>query len=194
MPNSPDHRVTLEDLLKLKRHEEPEPAFWDRFERDFEQRRLRALMSRESTGVLSFGLHWMRQTGWAFGALAAALAVAFIGLSRFSSSKMGETLVGSAQLLRSAPGAATLNEVPAMIELASLSDLSEPSRGSVQSEPRFVVDVISDRPEPDHYRRVLSNTAFFGGNSGGTEFVADALTTSGRPRATFLVERPRAQF
>jgi len=41
-------KVTLEDLLHLKRVERPEPEFWAQFERDLRQKQLAALVARRS--------------------------------------------------------------------------------------------------------------------------------------------------
>lgn len=40
--------VTLEELLQVKRHEKPDPEFWNSFENNFERRRLNALVERKS--------------------------------------------------------------------------------------------------------------------------------------------------
>jgi hypothetical protein len=47
MPNS-DHRakVTIEDLLRLKRAERPDAAFWSDFERELRQKQLTALLEK----------------------------------------------------------------------------------------------------------------------------------------------------
>ena len=41
-------RVTLEDLLRLKRAERPSPEFWDDFERQLREKQLAALVERKS--------------------------------------------------------------------------------------------------------------------------------------------------
>ena len=46
-PNSPS-RVTLEDLLHLKRAERPPPEFWVEFERELRQKQLAALVEKKS--------------------------------------------------------------------------------------------------------------------------------------------------
>lgn len=50
MDHQPNHEkpVTLESLLRLKRHEKPAPEFWSTFEREFKQRQLLASVKRES--------------------------------------------------------------------------------------------------------------------------------------------------
>lgn len=41
-------KVTVENLLKLKRHEQPSGAFWNQFDRELEKKRLQAMVTRES--------------------------------------------------------------------------------------------------------------------------------------------------
>ncbi len=41
-------RISLERLLKLKKAERPDPAFWDHFQTEFRQRQLQTLMVRET--------------------------------------------------------------------------------------------------------------------------------------------------
>jgi len=43
---NPPSRVTLEDLLCLKRAERPPPEFWSEFERELRQKQLAALVER----------------------------------------------------------------------------------------------------------------------------------------------------
>jgi hypothetical protein len=45
---NPPSRVTLEDLLRLKRAERPPPEFWSEFERELRQKQLAALVERKS--------------------------------------------------------------------------------------------------------------------------------------------------
>lgn len=45
---SPPSRVTLEDLLRLKRAERPPPEFWAEFERELRKKQLAALVERKS--------------------------------------------------------------------------------------------------------------------------------------------------
>jgi len=47
-PSNSPPKVTLEDLLHLKRAERPPPEFWAQFERDLRQKQLAALVARRS--------------------------------------------------------------------------------------------------------------------------------------------------
>ena len=47
MPNSdPKSKISLEDLLRLKRAEKPSPEFWSNFERELHQKQLTALVKK----------------------------------------------------------------------------------------------------------------------------------------------------
>ncbi len=44
---TPLRKVSVEDLLQLKRHERPSPEFWNQFDRQLREKQLRALVKRE---------------------------------------------------------------------------------------------------------------------------------------------------
>ena len=48
-------KVTLEDLLRLKRNERPAPEYWARFDRELRERALRVMVQPEP-----WGLRWSR--------------------------------------------------------------------------------------------------------------------------------------
>jgi hypothetical protein len=45
--NQPEFKITLEEVLRLKRSERPPAEFWDRFDRDLRQKTLRALVNED---------------------------------------------------------------------------------------------------------------------------------------------------
>lgn len=56
MPDQLDTRkVSLEDVLRLKRLERPEPAFWDQFERQLREKQLAAIVAKRPWWQLDFG-------------------------------------------------------------------------------------------------------------------------------------------
>lgn len=79
----PSRKVSLEQLIQLKRTERPERAFWDDFDREFHRRQLAALVTVEP---------WHRRVGRVLagitrrlapaGAGATAIAVALLALVR----------------------------------------------------------------------------------------------------------------
>lgn len=77
-------KVTVEDLLRLKRAERPPPEFWTEFERELRQRQLAALVERKpwwnglSASAGRFG--WLRLPVGA----AAALALTLLSVRQYS--------------------------------------------------------------------------------------------------------------
>jgi hypothetical protein len=47
-PSEPRPKITIEDLLQLKRSERPSPEFWSKFERELHQKQLAALVQRRA--------------------------------------------------------------------------------------------------------------------------------------------------
>jgi hypothetical protein len=92
-PSSPLPKVTLEDLLRLKRAERPPPAFWTEFERDLRQKQLAALVERRSWWH-GFAAVYGRfgRLGIPLGATA-IFAVTFLSIVRYSQSEGESRLV-----------------------------------------------------------------------------------------------------
>ncbi|MDP0501922.1 MAG: hypothetical protein Q7P63_17655 [Verrucomicrobiota bacterium JB022] len=72
--NKPQPRIAVEDLLQLKRAEKPDQAFWQDFDRQLQERRLRLLMDREDP-TAGWARGWIR---WSFLAGTPAAATAFL--------------------------------------------------------------------------------------------------------------------
>jgi hypothetical protein len=71
--NSTNQTITLEQLLRLKRAEKPEDAFWDRFDSELHGRMLRTLVNSDSksTGLI----RWLRMRWLQAGAVAACVVL-----------------------------------------------------------------------------------------------------------------------
>jgi hypothetical protein len=87
MPDRPSKaptRVTVEDLLRLKRAERPQPEFWAEFEQGLRQRQLAALVERKpwwnGLSVLSVRFGWLRLPVGA----TAVLALTLISVRQYS--------------------------------------------------------------------------------------------------------------
>lgn len=62
MSGDPKPKVTLEDLLRLKRAERPAPEFWARFDRELRAKQLAALVEKRPwwQGLPEWALNWRR--------------------------------------------------------------------------------------------------------------------------------------
>lgn len=198
MPKSTDSQITLEELLRLKRHEAPEPAFWEQFDRDLERRRLRALVVPDEGRGSSFWAGWRRTLALASGTFAAAGAVGFAFLQRAPQFSGAFVESPASAEVASVPSEAT---IPAAVAGQPVHEASLAPAPAIHDlrladaiDSRFVQDVINARVEQSHFRSVLSNPSFVGMRADDAQFVSDSWTTTGRSRATFLVDRPSGQF
>jgi hypothetical protein len=66
--------VSVEKLLRIKRSEKPDNGFWEKFESDFQRRRLQVLMEQENTRSTWWHTLWNRGVAVAAGACALAAA------------------------------------------------------------------------------------------------------------------------
>jgi hypothetical protein len=80
-------RVTVEDLLRLKRAERPSPEFWASFEAELRQKQLAALLEKRPWWQ-TLSRRALRHAYLPVSA-AAAIAVAFVATNRFSESPAG---------------------------------------------------------------------------------------------------------
>jgi hypothetical protein len=75
-PEDSQNNVTLEELLRFKRAEKPDEAFWNRFDQELHQRTLRALVKKDPWYVqIMRGLSGKIAQTTAVGAVAAVLAM-----------------------------------------------------------------------------------------------------------------------
>ena len=133
----PPVKVTLEDLLHLKRSERPKPEFWAEFERDFRQKQLAALVVRKSWWRGFIAAHRrIGRLGVPLGA-AAILGLAFLS-SRYESeaSRSGTPAVAPREMAARSLGMAP-RPVRA-VESVKSAAVEAPARGRTIEEAASV--------------------------------------------------------
>jgi len=192
MPEQPKSEVTLEQLLRLKRAEKPSEEFWQRFEQDFQRRRLQALLHRESW--------WHRLLGsmarFSYAAVpvgvTAVLAIGFMafhgGLPAGKNGSVTHTSNASDLVPADVSGKAETGALAAtMVSLARPSEgpvvtpepdtllfPEWPSTGMMDS--RFVIDALPVIPDsPQRFRTVRHTPVFQVNPVGPARYVADPL-------------------
>ena len=112
-------RVTLEDLLRLKRAERPPPEFWAGFEAELRQRQLAALVERKSWWREAVTFARLRRLRVPFGALA-VLGLTLLAMHRYTPPPGS----GARPIEAPAPGpavAATVPAAPARAEVVAVA-------------------------------------------------------------------------
>jgi len=183
MQEPKEQSIELEDLLKLKRHEKPDEAFWDTFEAEMDAKRLKALV--DDSG--SEGARWLiwRWMAWAL-PFTSAIAI-FAGLYLKDDFNIPqETMVASIK--------ATLPEVP-LFEQSKDSLVAQSVDFNWEgSSAAFVVDNLSAERKYENHHRVLYDTAMVIPVSSGSRYVADQLTSNVGGDAVVLNVRGNGHF
>ena len=177
-PSSEQDRksLTVEQLLRLKRAEQPDPAFWSKFDTQMQQRMLQALVAKRRSAP--------RRAWNALGALryatvpglAAALAVVGIALNKAApDSVLGDAVVAAA------PAAQPMSMI--MQVQAPAASHSFVAQVDASASQHFVVDSLRLDPPSSGYMKVMASEALTI-NPGSTRYVADQL---GSAASRFLV-------
>lgn len=182
----PKDKVTLEQLLQLKRHERPSTEFWNRFESELQVKRLQALVENPSwldrlRAAVRFSLLWVAPVGGA-AALAFGLWMhngtlqipGYAGNQAKQVQERAAAGVASAQerLMELAASAATA-DVSSSFSSESLPQSAE----RVNVPPQFIIDALSSEDsQPTHFRRVMYTTDFSVERNQGSRYVADPIS------------------
>jgi hypothetical protein len=178
---SPLPKVTVEDLLRLKRAERPAPEFWAGFERELRQKQLAALVEKKSWWH-DFAALYQR-----FGRLSvpvgatAILAVTFISMVRYSPSA-GESRRGAPAGVPAQPPVASVarphaadSSLPvAAVEGTLLREPSPMAAASAAAPVRVAADAPRVVPKEDS--AAISWLASLPGERGRGAGLANNLT------------------
>jgi hypothetical protein len=166
--------VSVESLIRLKRCEKPSENFWNDFDRDFQRRRLNALVETSSSFHMPGSLlRWV------------SLALPAVCLGIFGTFWMNHHIPVSAQPAGFAEAAAPTvsigsesselrlaeEDVPASRETMLVTDarLSEPLRS------RFVVDAFNGSDHGQAFRKVMYTPALRMSTSASSLYVNDSV-------------------
>lgn len=182
MPSSmsdiqPSRKVTVEQLLKLKRHERPDREFWNRFESELNARRLQALVNKP--GILDRCLFLLRKSLlWATPVAGLVAVSLFFYTQPPVSDHSGDagtagTVTGATEAVAVAP---VSQERP--LEFASASPERESLSPSMPAQ--FIVNSLSadSARQAVHYRRVLNAPSFSVESAQASRYVADPISSS----------------
>jgi hypothetical protein len=143
----PQGKVTIEDLIRLKRCERPPVEFWADFDRQMREKQLAAIVKKRPS-VWSWSRVWLTRVGVPIGA-AAAFAFAFVTVKQHRSS--GSEAVTAVPLHSSAPVATQSDRSQSNADLAQTREEAPalPSRSEAYAQadaaPSSTVEDSTDR-------------------------------------------------
>jgi hypothetical protein len=125
-------RISLEQLIQLKRAERPPASFWDDFDQELHRRQLAALVNVEP---------WYRRAGRALAAIARRLAPAGAGATALALAVLALLRVDPLQRIASDAGPASADAEGMIIHLPeeaiSVSAISAPTARSPLAQEEF---------------------------------------------------------
>lgn len=170
--------VTVESLLKLKKNERPDEAFWQEFESSFQRRRLRELVGRQS----------LRDRLWNPMVKGFALAVPVLALAGLLGyqhlGEMGTTMVAPSGADLAGGGAEEKSGVDVKDQASRGNFVQAPGSTAmlaVQSgSMRFVTDVLSGTgSRQESFEKVLYSPSIQSEPASGERYVSDSFGSGG---------------
>ena len=176
-PHTPP-KVTLEDLLRLKRHERPGPEYWERFDRELRSGMLKAFVQPEPWAWRWTRRLVVRATPWMTAGAAAGLVMAFALHSRVSL-PMAElhmpAHVAMETMTAAAPAKVAVSDAEATKTLLSSTTAGSVERALTDARTQDVVAVLAEPSQPANDHKVAAMTMLPGNPGDDVRYAADTL-------------------
>jgi len=177
-PTNTPRKITLEDLLRLKRHERPGSEFWARFDRELNEKVWRTLVQpppREH-GLAAF---WRQRVRWLV-AGAASIAAVFVSWSDHTPSPLATiqpTMTATVVANVVAPPDASVPSEP--VRIASANPATEKVAPLPSDAPaQYAVSTFEPSVNPAGSHKVPATVAFAAAELPGIHFATDTLATA----------------
>jgi hypothetical protein len=175
-PSNKQPKVTLEDLLRLKRHERPTPEYWARFDGELRARMLRKFVAPEPLAVRWSRVFISRATPWMTAGATAGLVMAFALHSQFAlPTAESAPLHHATQVAASLPEPAKTANVVAQTTLPNSTMASSLESTVADARTRYVVAALSEPSQPALDHKVSATTTLPGERADGVRYAADSL-------------------
>jgi hypothetical protein len=169
-------KPTLEQLLRFKRSEKPEAAFWDTFEQELRRKQLAALVEKQPwySRWTRFSLLTARKFSPVAAAIAAVLTVGYFSLTP------AITLTKDLQTPSSAASTedfAQIEQLP-VLKVAAISKAKLETPPSFRAEARYVTNIMSKTTvRGQRFQTISKPQAFLANFSNDREYMAKTFST-----------------
>ena len=179
-----NRKISLEEVIRLKRTERPPADFWEIFDRELRQKTLQALMNEVPWHRRLFRSLLFRVC--AVGAPVAAtavLALLLVANRNDKESTSPATATGPAHQLV-AGDRESFNPPGMVVSMPSTQPMRRPV--TVHGQVTFFIDIVRASPDPHQkFEKVMTPTTFTAQSDTNAVFVADPLI-SGAPTVQFV--------
>jgi hypothetical protein len=194
-PTNTSRKITLEDLLRLKRHERPGPEYWARFDRELNERVWRALV--DPVGPVPKSASWLggflqgRARWLSVGAV--SLGAVVLSLSSIHPNvPMGAAqpglLVQAASANNVSVAAATASDEQPL-RVASLPSAPQPPPLVETAETKYAETALDSAINQGGNSKVPATVAFAAEEANGIRYASNTLTN-----ATFSAPRLESAY
>lgn len=162
-PGEPTKALSVEQLLRFKRAECPDQAFWADFDRGLHQKLFKTVVERRTNPAKTWFLALARsRSTYAMPAVAAVMVAVGFALTK------GDRVNPSPSL-----------QVGQGVDM--VVSVEAPARRAVfRGGERFVMDGLDLNADTDRFRKVMATQAMRVSSSGSTRYVADQLGSLSR--------------
>ena len=174
--DDPNHqpKVTLEELLRLKRHERPAPEFWSRFDGELRGRMLKAFVQPEPLAARWSRALIAKLTPWMTAGATAGLVMAFTLHSRVTLPTAETTPAPHAVEV------ASLAPKPAETAVSAHTLQSPAPDGSAElalegARTKYVVAALAAPAETASEHKISATTMLPAAHTDGVRFAADEM-------------------
>jgi len=176
-PSNHKPKVTLEDLLRLKRHERPPAEYWARFDRELNERVWRALAQPAPSRFSEFWVWLGRQTRWLTVGAVSTLALV---LTWAGNNQTPLTIAATSKPVQIA--SASIPE-PTVVNVTAPADNNAQALAAVAVnnlpavvQPAQAAANVLDSANPAGYNKVPAMLAFATTGGEGVQYAADTLS------------------
>lgn len=174
---NPESKVTIEDLLALKRHEKPSADFWNGFDQELRRKTLQTFARQQSITERVWQL--LRKASVVVlptGALAAAVLGVVLAAPVFTVSKdVREQNISAIQGTETTVANALEEADSSTLTFVATSDSRGGTVAAVGGNAQFVVDAYESSDSSPNYRKVRALENFQSGGGNSARYVADHL-------------------
>jgi len=180
-PNKP--KVTLEDLLRLKRHERPKPEYWARFDRELNEKVWRTLVQPAESRWGWFTAFSQKHLRWMAAGAVSVLTLALAWPGHYVMTPNHTTVASNAPVVK----VAALNPAPAIsvsqIQVAPrvATVAAATDEAPVNAQPKYVVAAVTETSNPAGFNKVPAMLAFAMGSTEQATSNPDTLSNPAFP-------------
>jgi len=189
-----NRQISLEQLLRVKRAEQPDPEFWTQFEREYRQKQLAALVQAQPWYVrLGRTIGLIARRSAPVTAAAAAIATGYFvisGPSIVMNSPQDPPVSDRYETIAVRPAenlaVASVEDIPELIIQPTVTgnDRYEARPQPVTARARYIEDIMAKDDQPQRYVTLSSPKTLFTRSSPSGTYVVNTLSTQssfGRP-------------